>query len=184
MALTVKDDDGNIVFQVDVDSKTATISGNLYLGGDNNKRGILNILDESGTIKTVIDKDGIRHFDSSSKIKPYHYRAEHCTLKLSQSDFSGGGQQLCIATTEFLFTETTLSEEFWMYFQNYGADAIKITASFKQIASPGDPSSNGIYALGTFGIRDVSLYINYGFNNMSPRYIKPKGVYLNIDIVY
>lgn len=200
-ALTVKDDDGNIVFQVDVDSKTATISGNLYLGGDNNKRGILNILDESGTIKTVIDKDGIRHFDSSSKIKPYHYRAEHCTLKLSQSDFSGGGQQLCIATTEFLFTETTLSEEFWMYFQNYGADAIKITASFKQIASPGDPSSNGIYALGTFGIRDVSLYfddtktpclkvivecsyINYGFNNMSPRYIKPKGVYLNIDIVY
>ena len=88
-----------------------------------------------------------------------------------------------------------------MYFQNYGADAIKITASFKQIASPGDPSSNGIYALGTFGIRDVSLYfddtktpclkvivecsyINYGFNNMSPRYIKPKGVYLNIDIVY
>ncbi|MFR4284796.1 MAG: hypothetical protein ACLT1Q_08165 [Anaerobutyricum soehngenii] len=200
-ALTVKDDDGNIVFQVDVDSKTATISGNLYLGGGNNKRGILNILDESGTIKTVIDKDGIRHFDSSSKIKPYHYRAEHCTLKLSQSDFSGGGQQLCIATTEFLFTETTLSEEFWMYFQNYGADAIKITASFKQIASPGDPSSNGIYALGTFGIRDVSLYfddtktpclkvivecsyINYGFNNMSPRYIKPKGVYLNIDIVY
>lgn len=200
-ALTVKDDDGNIVFQVDVDSKTATISGNFYLGGDNNKRGILNILDESGTIKTVIDKDGIRHFDSSSKIKPYHYRAEHCTLKLSQSDFSGGGQQLCIATTEFLFTETTLSEEFWMYFQNYGADAIKITASFKQIASPGDPSSNGIYALGTFGIRDVSLYfddtktpclkvivecsyINYGFNNMSPRYIKPKGVYLNIDIVY
>lgn len=200
-ALTVKDDDGNIVFQVDVDSKTATISGNLYLGGDNNKRGILNILDESGTIKTVIDKDGIRHFDSSSKIKPYHYRAEHCTLKLSQSDFSGGGQQLCIAMTEFLFTETTLSEEFWMYFQNYGADAIKITASFKQIASPGDPSSNGIYALGTFGIRDVSLYfddtktpclkvivecsyINYGFNNMSPRYIKPKGVYLNIDIVY
>lgn len=200
-ALTVKDDDGNIVFQVDVDSKTATISGNLYLGGDNNKRGILNILDESGTIKTVIDKDGIRNFDSSSKIKPYHYRAEHCTLKLSQSDFSGGGQQLCIATTEFLFTETTLSEEFWMYFQNYGADAIKITASFKQIASPGDPSSNGIYALGTFGIRDVSLYfddtktpclkvivecsyINYGFNNMSPRYIKPKGVYLNIDIVY
>ena len=27
-------------------------------------------------------------------------------------------------------------------------------------------------------------YINYGFNNISPRYIAPNYVYLNVDIVY
>lgn len=200
-SLTVKDDDGNIVFQVDIDSKTATLSGDLFLGGKNNKRGILKILDTNGKVKTLIDKDGIRHFDSSQKAAPYHYRSEHCVLKISEKDFVGGGQSICTAEVDFMKKETTLSEEFWAYFLDYGADAMNITANIRKIVSPGAPSSNGIYALGTFGIKQVSLflddvrspnmkisvecsYINYGFNNLSPRYIKPKEVYVNVDVTY
>ena len=100
-----------------------------------------------------------------------------------------------------MLAETSLSEEFLKYWMTYGSDAIKITASIKKIVSPGSPNVNGIYALGTFGIGDVDLYfddvktpcmkvniecsyINYGFNNISPRYIAPNYVYLNVDIVY
>lgn len=199
--LTVKNDTGDIVFQIDIDTKTAIISGNLFLGGKDNKRGILKILDENGAVKTIIDKNGIRHFDSDSKIAPYHYRSEHCELRIKYRDFTGGGKDVCTATVEFTVAETALSEEFLKYLMEYGADAMRVTASIKKIYSPGEPSENGIYALGTFGVSDISLYlddtrtpcikasvecsyINYGFNNLSPRYIAPNFLYLNVDIVY
>ena len=87
-----------------------------------------------------------------------------------------------------------------MIFQTRSS-AMKITASIKKIDSPGAPSSSGIYALGTFGVGDIELYfddirtpcikvnvecsyINYGFNNLSPRYIAPNQLYLDVDIVY
>lgn len=200
-ALTVKDDEENVVFQVDINTKTVTISGNIFLGNKDNKKGFLKILDENGNVKTILDKDGIVHFDSENKIAPYHYRSEHCELRIRYKDFEGGGQEVCTASVEFMLAETSLSEEFLKYWMTYGSDAIKITASIKKIVSPGSPNVNGIYALGTFGIGDIDLYfddaktpcmkvniecsyINYGFNNMSPRYIAPNYVYLNVDIVY
>ena len=200
-ALTVKDDEENIVFQVNIDTKTVTVSGNILLGNKDNKKGFLKILDENGNVKTILDKDGIVHFDSENKIAPYHYRSEHCELRIRYKDFEGGGQEVCTASVEFMLAETSLSEEFLKYWMTYGSDAIKITASIKKIVSPGSPNVNGIYALGTFGIGDIDLYfddvktpcmkaniecsyINYGFNNMSPRYIAPNYVYLNVDIVY
>ena len=200
-ALTVKDDEENIIFQVDINTKTVTVSGNIFLGNKDNKKGFLKILDKNGNVKTILDKDGIVHFDSENKSAPYHYRSEHCELRIRYKDFEGGGQEVCTASVEFMLAETSLSEEFLKYWMTYGSDAIKITASIKKIVSPGSPNVNGIYALGTFGIGDIDLYfddvktpcmkvniecsyINYGFNNISPRYIAPNYVYLNVDIVY
>lgn len=200
-ALTVKDDEENIIFQVDINTKTVTVSGNIFLGNKDNKKGFLKILDKNGNVKTILDKDGIVHFDSENKSAPYHYRSEHCELRIRYKDFEGGGQEVCTASVEFMLAETSLSEEFLKYWMTYGSDAIKITASIKKIVSPGSPNVNGIYALGTFGTGDVDLYfddvktpcmkvniecsyINYGFNNISPRYIAPNYVYLNVDIVY
>lgn len=200
-ALTVKDDEENIIFQVDINTKTVTVSGNIFLGNKDNKKGFLKILDKNGNVKTILDKDGIVHFDSENKSAPYHYRSEHCELRIRYKDFKGGGQEVCTASVEFMLAETSLSEEFLKYWMTYGSDAIKITASIKKIVSPGSPNVNGIYALGTFGIGDIDLYfddvktpcmkvniecsyINYGFNNISPRYIAPNYVYLNVDIVY
>lgn len=37
-ALTVKDDEENIIFQVDINTKTVTVSGNIFLGNKDNKK--------------------------------------------------------------------------------------------------------------------------------------------------
>ena len=175
-------------------------AGTMALGGSQNEKGVLEIYDKNDVLKAIINQDGIQHYDAGKTV-PYHYRTEHCELRLRYKDFTGGGKDICTASVEFLFTETSLSQEFWTYFRRYGANAVKITASIKEIVSPGTPSTSGIYALGTFGVGDISLYfddtktpclkvdvecsyINYGFNNMSPRYIAPNYVYLNVDVVY
>lgn len=175
-------------------------AGTMALGGSQNDKGVLEIYDENDKLKAVMNKEGIQHYDAGETV-PYHYRTEHCELHLKYRDFAGGGKEVCTATVEFMFAETTLSTEFLNYWMKYGSSAMKITASIKKIDSPGAPSSSGIYALGTFGVGDIELYfddirtpcikvnvecsyINYGFNNLSPRYIAPNQLYLDVDIVY
>lgn len=175
-------------------------AGTMALGGSQNDKGVLEIYDENDELKAVMNKEGIQHYDAGETV-PYHYRTEHCELHLKYRDFAGGGKEVCTATVEFMFAETTLSTEFLNYWMKYGSSAMKITASIKKIDSPGTPSSSGIYALGTFGVGDIELYfddtrtpcikvnvecsyINYGFNNLSPRYIAPNQLYLDVDIVY
>lgn len=175
-------------------------AGTMALGGSQNDKGVLEIYDENDKLKAVMNKEGIQHYDAGKTV-PYHYRTEHCELHLKYRDFAGGGKEVCTATVEFMFAETTLSTEFLNYWMKYGSSAMKITASIKKIDSPGAPSSSGIYALGTFGVGDIELYfddirtpcikvnvecsyINYGFNNLSPRYIAPNQLYLDVDIVY
>ena len=175
-------------------------AGTMALGGSQNDKGVLEIYDENDKLKAVMNKEGIQHYDAGETV-PYHYRTEHCELHLKYRDFAGGGKEVCTATVEFMFAETTLSTEFLNYWMKYGSSAMKITASIKKTDSPGAPSSSGIYALGTFGVGDIELYfddirtpcikvnvecsyINYGFNNLSPRYIAPNQLYLDVDIVY
>lgn len=175
-------------------------AGTMALGGSQNDKGVLEIYDENDKLKAVMNKEGIQHYDAGETV-PYHYRTEHCELHLKYRDFAGGGKEVCTATVKFMFAETTLSTEFLNYWMKYGSSAMKITASIKKIDSPGAPSSSGIYALGTFGVGDIELYfddirtpcikvnvecsyINYGFNNLSPRYIAPNQLYLDVDIVY
>ena len=175
-------------------------AGTMALGGSQNDKGVLEIYDENDELKAVMNKEGIQHYDAGETV-PYHYRTEHCELHLKYRDFAGGGKEVCTATVEFMFAETTLSTEFLNYWMKYGSSAMKITASIKKIDSPGAPSSSGIYALGTFGVGDIELYfddtrtpcikvnvecsyINYGFNNLSSRYIAPNQLYLDVDIVY
>lgn len=177
--------------------------GILSLGGSEDVNGIANIYDESGKLRTIIDKSGISNYDYGiHEFIPYHYRTEHCEVTIEQSDFVGGGTAVCTASMEYLILkETALSAEFAAYVQGYDNGNAKVIASIKSIVSPGTPSSNGVYALGTFGVGEVKFYkddmkslcmsvkvecsyINYGFNNMSPRYLPPTSLTLNIDIVY
>lgn len=181
--------------------KDADIQGSVTVGGKDNTYGIINVKDEKGELKSVLDKDGIKHYDKNNSI-PYHYRVEHCEVDITGSSFVGGGSKVCTANIEFMaLTELTLSSEFYNYWRKYGTTGMQLSARIIGITSPGTPSSNGIYALATWGVSDVKLYyddmrdiclsvklecsyVNYGFNNLSPRYLPPNAVKIAIDAIY
>lgn len=198
-ALTVIDEDGNTIFQVDVDKKTARFSGDIRIGSSNNKFGAIKVYDENGNMRTAIDRYGIWHIGDDRKA-PYHYRTESCTVTINKADFLGGGTNVCYARAEFLM-KGNLSDEFIDYWSQWGAVGVQATASIREIGSPGTPSSSGIYSLGTLGLGSISFgyddahdlifklrvecsYIMYGFNNISPRYVAPNHIKLDIHLVY
>lgn len=196
--LRVLDANGNVISTLD--NTGANIRGNIRLGGSNNNLGTLQVLGtDNTTINTVIDHNGISHYDTSSII-PYHYRTFHYEYEIDGDLFNGG------STTPYTFQQNKyFSSDFGMPYipewedMNGNIDSMQLSLSIVNIESPGSPSNSVAYVLGTFGVSGVLYagrlepyvalsvecsYITLVFNNLRPRYIAPTSITIAIDLTY